>query len=455
MPPRVFELAGYWIGREPGRDALYCYWYDTGTGRVRRRTLGTEDIESAKLKLAEIATQGTAARTTRQPGDVTIVSVLDHYLTHKVPGQANPYNARRACQLLAQYLFDARKLKPTVRCNAMTLALQQDFMQWCAAEHGHNAAGIERNMVAIRAAFNYAAQGQIVTVDGVRREVRLLDHAPTIKTNQRWIAQHTGAQHGAPRDWIPSLEQLASLLDFPAPDYLQRYDILALNTWARPEAIWDLNTHKQVDEATGLLDLNPPGRKQTNKFRPTIRLTDGLAQWIRVWGKAYPLRGSSSTFTGCRTATAVETAFRRRTDRWRMTQAGYSEADINRIEGLTHPRHAHLTKEERWGPYNEAMARADELGIGQVTQYTLRHFMATRVRALEDIRVGVEQRSAWLGHSRGDTTSWYESFDPEFLRECALATERVICMLDDLTERRLVPKSVRDKGLKVVGGRDA
>jgi len=36
-----------------------------------------------------------------------------------------------------------------------------------------------------------------------------------------------------------------------------------------------------------------------------------------------------------------------------------------------------------------------------------------------------------------DATSWYETHDPEFLRECAQATTRVIEKLDRLTQRNL------------------
>jgi site-specific recombinase XerD len=453
MPPRLFELDGQWISRESGSPKLYRYWYDTSSGRVRRRSLGCEDLEQAKRKLAEIVVQGAAVQTERDPAAVLLVSVLDHYLKHKVPGHANPYNAERACQLLAQYLFEHRQMKPTFKVDGFTLALQQDFMEWCAGEHGHKASAIERNMVAIRAAFNFAASSQMITADGQRREARLLTHAPTVKTNQRWIAKHTTARQGGPRDWIPDYEMLADLLDQPAPDYLQRYDIIALNTWARPAAIWDINTTTQLDQDTGLLDLNPPGRKQNNKHRPVIRVTPGLMQWFKVWDRAYPLRGRSRTFTGCKAASAVQTAFERRTDLWRMQKAGYSEADYRDM--LSRARRTELDREARWAPYREALAEADALGYRQISQYTLRHFMATKVRALEEVRVDREQRQWWMGHSSGDTTSWYESHDPEFLREAALATEVVIARLDELTQRTLIPASVKQRGLRVVGGNSA
>jgi integrase len=65
-------------------------------------------------------------------------------------------------------------------------------------------------------------------------------------------------------------------------------------------------------------------------------------------------------------------------------------------------------------PLNDAIVRAETNGIHRITPYTLRHFMATRVRGLRDVKVDREQRSLWLGHGKKDATSWYESHDPEF-----------------------------------------
>ena len=62
-----------------------------------------------------------------------------------------------------------------------------------------------------------------------------------------------------------------------------RYIILALNAWARPETIIDLSVSAQVDFESGLIYLNPPGRIQNKKVRPTIRLTDDLCGWLNYW----------------------------------------------------------------------------------------------------------------------------------------------------------------------------
>ena len=39
----------------------------------------------------------------------------------------------------------------------------------------------------------------------------------------------------------------------------------------------------------GLIDLNPTGRKQTKKRRPTIEFTENLRGWLEHWGEDRPL----------------------------------------------------------------------------------------------------------------------------------------------------------------------
>lgn len=84
-------------------------------------------------------------------------------------------------------------------------------------------------------------------------------------------------------------------------------------------------------------------------------------------------------------------------------------------------------------------------GIRKITPNTLRHFMATRVRGLKEVRVDREQRSLWLGHGKRDATSWYESHDPEFLLEASQATTIIIEKLDALTIRDLSPPQQVEK----------
>jgi hypothetical protein len=95
-------------------------------------------------------------------------------------------------------------------------------------------------------------------------------------------------------DWLPSFEEFGRFIDAidVRQENLFRFTMLALNTWARPEAIIDFRADKQINWSAGLLDLTPPHRRQTKKFRPQIRLTDNLTDWLRHW-KTLPQRGVS------------------------------------------------------------------------------------------------------------------------------------------------------------------
>jgi len=113
--------------------------------------------------------------------------------------------------------------------------------------------------------------------------------------------------------------------------------------------------------------------------------------------------------------------------------------------GFTQDEIAQLLKAKRKGEDAElgkALKIAEDKGIQRITRYTLRHFMATRVRGLAESNVGREQRSLWLGHGKCGATSWYETHDPEFLRECAQATTLVIEKLDRLAKRDLTPPGI-------------
>ncbi len=127
--------------------------------------------------------------------------------------------------------------------------------------------------------------------------------------------------------------------------------------------------------------------------------------------------------------------------------------------GLSADEIRRLVKDARNGNPSalaNVLKSAKDNGIQRITRYTLRHFMATRVRGLVEADVGREQRSLWLGHGKRDATSWYETHDPEFLRECARATCMVIDKLDALTKRDLVPPNIKQMRLLTAsrGARD-
>ena len=118
-----------------------------------------------------------------------------------------------------------------------------------------------------------------------------------------------------------------------------------------------------------------------------------------------------------------------------LTQSGLHEEEIDQL--------FRLARNGVRKPFNDAIRKAEDLGVPRITPYSYRHFMATKIRAVQEVRVDREQRSLWLGHGRKDTTSWYEKHDPEHLRECAIATDIILEKLEGLTERDLLPPTLK------------
>jgi hypothetical protein len=449
---RLFEMGEMWIGRVTGSKLLYRFWYDSKHGETRRRSLKTTDLEEAKRLVAELVA-GQRTNDPRDPEAVPLVYVLTYYLENHADKLPSADAARRASDLVLRFLETKCGFGAEVKTAQFSKSFQAGFAKWSAREFQHSPAYASRNLSVIAAACSYATRTTLQTSDsGKLEEIRLLKYAPEICYDAKWLAEVMNSPEPKPRDYVPTYEELASLLDMEGSEVLRRYDILALNTWARPEAVIQLRVREQVDFVHGLIDLNPLGRKQTKKRRPIIKLTENLRGWLEHWGEDQPLsytvkgRGEDRRRAAAR---HLKAQFSRRSTRWMLTRAGYRKADIDSLF-----RKSRLGEAE---PLREAITKAQAIGIQRITRYTLRHFMATRVRSLDEIKVEREQRSLWLGHGKRDATSWYETHDPEFLRECSKATSLILEKLDQLTIRPLVPASVKQRkqlaGLFVVGSK--
>ena len=327
-----------------------------------------------------------------EDGSASITSILQHYWESHSDATPSAFQARRAGGLLMEWLKEVRK-KPAANATDFTLLWQQDFVKWLGQEKDHAVATIAREMTSIAAAFNYALKlGIIVDETGERREFQLLSSAMPVLYQTGEISRLTAKPEPTPRDWLPTWAQMALFIDTIGTktaagawdknsENLFRYVICALNTWARPAAILSLHVPTQVDfEARSIL-LNPPGRRQTKKVRPTIPLTANLAAWLKFWNCDRPIHRNGTALE------SVKKAFK---------------------------------------------AHALKLGMPKLTPYTLRHFMATNIRRIDGCQVSREQRQEWLGHKPQDTTSWYEHYDLEWLREARLGTDKIMDKLDRL-----------------------
>jgi len=49
---KIFEIGGFWLDHGAGSPSWYAFHYDTDSGRVRRESLGLNDLEEAKLAIS-------------------------------------------------------------------------------------------------------------------------------------------------------------------------------------------------------------------------------------------------------------------------------------------------------------------------------------------------------------------------------------------------------------------
>jgi len=78
-----------------------------------------------------------------------------------------------------------------------------------------------------------------------------------------------------------SREEARALYQGATQDHVRHFILIGLATGARPEAITDL-TWDRIDLKTGLIQLNPDGRAQTKKHRPTVKLGAVALAYLKV-----------------------------------------------------------------------------------------------------------------------------------------------------------------------------
>ena len=360
-PARLFELGKYWIGRVDGSDRLYRFWYDPGIGEVRRRTLKTDDLEAAKIKLAALVlSEGTGKA--REPKDVMILAVLDPYWREHTDTKPNPWAPRRAGALLLDFLGD-----DAARVAALTKQKQTEFIKWLRATHGHSVAYVSRVQSVIAAALNRAVAEDDDDAGA------LLTRAPKVIVQPKTVAEILNAPEPTPRTWHPDLAGAAAFFDAIEPEEetrLLRFSILMLALASRPEAVRGLR-REQIEPRYRLVKLNPEGRRQTKKFRPTLPAP------ARLW-------------------TALET---------------WCDADT-----IVHKNGKPVIVLRK--PWDATRIRA---GLPeQFTPYALRHMIATELRRR---RVPKEQREMWMGHRRANVNDAYGIFDPDYLADARAAVD--------------------------------
>lgn len=228
------------LARVNGR--YHVVWYDEG-GQRQRRSLGTDDSETAQARLVEFKRVASLAQSS------TPTSLEEIYLAYCDKKQSDGKPA-------ALRMRDAwKRLKPFFAA----MAYHQIDEDVCRAYtkrraiDGVSAGTVHIELGYLRAALNYAV-------------------------TKRWITQAPHVTLPAkppPRDHHLTRDEVKRLIDACAWNHVKLFVILAVTTAARAGAILDL-TWDRIDLERRKVMLHNPDRKATNKGRATVPMNATL-----------------------------------------------------------------------------------------------------------------------------------------------------------------------------------
>ena len=351
----IGQIGEYWLSQRKGSDAWCRTWFDNRTRQTKRTSLGTDDFRQAELNLAEWIVNNQVLRK-EDPQEMPLETVFVRYYNNHASSIRSAEASRYALAKWSAYFAEQVVSDITPETIKGFMADLRD--QGCSEGY------IGRILGVGKAALNRAYRlGEIATV-------------PYVQSGSK----------GAVRERILTIQETADLFNAVESEHMLMYLMIAFNTLARPAAILELKLF-QVNLDDRLITLNPPGREQTKKRRPTLPITDTLFPWLEkaktnslVCWKGKPIKSIRKGFQMIR---------------------------------------------DRAGLDNE------------VIPYTIRHTMATELR-----KRGVQEweLAGFLGHSSGSVTERYAKFAPDYMSNARIAIDGFFIDLQPLVERTLVFK---------------
>jgi len=241
-----YKVGEYWLGQRKGSPNWYRVWWDTDSGRIRRASLGTADFAEARKALKDwFARQHLPEQ---EPlDDIALATIIRIYYEE----HAMDLPSHEAARIETKWLdhFGGQSVAEATTPKAIDRFIDT------LLKSGKSPNYVNRILSSGRAAINRAyKKGMIV-------------NAPFIRT--------TPLGHVEPKGRPLSMDELRGLYHLSDHDYLRRFILWMVGTVARPDAIMELSL-AQIDLEYSLVNLNPPGRAQTKKFRPTVKLPETL-----------------------------------------------------------------------------------------------------------------------------------------------------------------------------------
>lgn len=277
-PKPIYQRGRYALYPREGRNHEIV-WYDDERKRERSRSAGTVDRDAARLALDRLYLEDAGHRvcpTCHRPWDhsgspLLLTAISDYLLMSEA--KAGYKSAKNRLGHVIAYVVAT---DPAVICAAVDPLWVERFRAWMAAKPtntgprslSHIEACVMQLAAAINATPGEKAQFKAEQQKAVANSPTFRADIPTIAKMFDFCLRPTGGRSDKERQMIASTR--ANLL---------KYLRMAVATWARPDAIYDVRAD-QWHSAPRVLNLNPKGRRQTKKYRPAVPIPRQFAPWL-------------------------------------------------------------------------------------------------------------------------------------------------------------------------------
>jgi integrase len=253
------QYGPYWIARDTTTGIFYVCWYDSGARQTRRRTLDTNSPNVASKRVEELQKAGVDGdpKEHLQSAPMSRVSdVLSYYQEKHIPEIRSGEAATIAIKNFLEPALGSMSLASIKKRHI------KEFSDGLLAK-GYSVGYVSRICSVLRAAFNRAIDDE---------QISSAPLVPEIRDDAEMEAEDLRGRR-------LSIVETARLVDAISEMHMLDYTVAELNTAARPEAILEAMV-EQIGWDHGLLELNPPGRVQTKKFRPIMRISQTWRPWL-------------------------------------------------------------------------------------------------------------------------------------------------------------------------------
>lgn len=315
LPPRLKQFDSIW------------YVAYSKAGRSQRDSLRTEDLQVAQARFQGWLKEHNSDVVANTPA--TLANAFKLYIEQHGPTVESPETLVHVSKKLVVWFGDQTLSEITRKdIEAYTKARLSGAIGVRAVSPGT----VRKELTILRAVFNFMV-----------KKVEPKEH----RVNPTELAYVPLPPRPEAKNRVLSDDELALIRRECEPgdgriDRLSRYLWLLMETGARSEALRSL-TWDQVDLDSGLIKLNPWGRNQTNKRRPTIPMSDDLRRILTrakdeattswVLDHDGQIRKSMERFCDKHKLLAVTAHTFRHTLATRMAQAGVDMRDIAALLG--------------------------------------------------------------------------------------------------------------------------